>query len=55
MVSKIANRLKEPSTWAGLGILAALFGIPAEHINAVTQAGAALAGAVAIFMPEKGA
>jgi hypothetical protein len=35
MWAKIKNRIKEPSTWAGLGVLAVLFGVPAEAANAV--------------------
>lgn len=49
---KIINRMKEPSTWAGLGVLAALFGVPMAEYQAVATAGAALAGALAIFLPE---
>lgn len=29
------NRLKEPSTWAGLAVLASIFGAKPEVINAV--------------------
>lgn len=49
------NRLREPSTWAGLAVLAGLFGVPLlpEQLAAIGQAGAALAGVAAVFMPEK--
>jgi hypothetical protein len=50
----IAKRFKEPSTWAGLAALATLFGVPLEHINAVTALRTAAAGALAVFLPEKG-
>lgn len=51
----IMNRLREPSTWAGLAVLAGLFGVPLlpEQLAAIGQAGAALAGVAAVFMQEK--
>lgn len=53
-MQKILDRIKEPSTWAGLGILASLFGVPGLHIEVVQQAVMAVAGAAAVFMSEKG-
>ena len=49
------ERMKEPSTWAGLAILASLFGvqIAPEQMNTIVQAGTGFAAAVAIFMPER--
>ncbi|WP_194286365.1 hypothetical protein [Rhodocyclus gracilis] len=52
-MKNVLARLREPSTWAGLAALAALFGAPPEHINAVTQLGVAAAGAAAVFLPEQ--
>lgn len=51
---KVMNRMREPSTWAGLAVLAGLFGVPLlpDQLAAIGQAGAALAGAVAVFLPE---
>jgi len=46
------DRLKEPSTWAGLSALAMLAGLTVEQAQAVATAGAAVAGAIAVFMPE---
>nr|BDD47386.1 hypothetical protein 17 [bacterium] len=50
------QRLKEPSTYAGLAILLSSFGI--QITDEMTQAGsmalAGLAGLIAIFLPEKG-
>jgi hypothetical protein len=48
------NRLKEPSTWAGLAVLASLFGVNVaqDQFAAVSQAGAAIAGLLAVFIPE---
>ena len=48
-------RFREPSTWAGLAILAGLFGVqiaPAD-MQAVIQIGTGIAGGLAVLMPEK--
>lgn len=52
-MNKTINRFKEPSTWAGLGILAALFGanVAPEQIN---QVGGGVMALLAIFLPESG-
>ncbi|WAL84953.1 hypothetical protein OYT13_11400 [Pandoraea sp. XJJ-1] len=47
------QRLREPSTWAGLAALAAMFGVPTGTAQAVAQAGVALAGAAAVLLPEQ--
>lgn len=51
----IINRLKEPSTWSGLGMLAVSLGlgIPPGTIEAVTSIGVGVAGLAAIFLREK--
>ncbi|MBS4097813.1 MAG: hypothetical protein KGZ83_13360 [Sulfuricella sp.] len=56
-MKKIKARLKEPSTWAGLGMLAGLFGLaPMNEAMQTAQAiglilGGGAAGA-AIMLPE---
>lgn len=48
-------KLREPSTWAGVGVLLGLFGVnfaPAEA-QAFVQGGTGLAGMLAIFIGEK--
>ena len=52
----IARRLREPSTAAGLAVLATLAGarLGAAELQAITEVVAAVAAAVAIFMPEAG-
>lgn len=50
---KIINRLKEPSSWAGIASLVVLFGVPASTAQTVVQAVGAVAAAAAIFLPEK--
>jgi hypothetical protein len=47
------NRLREPSTMAGIAALAYIFGADPEKIQSVTGAVTAIAGAAAIFMPEQ--
>lgn len=52
----IFNRLREPSTWAGLASMAVAFGIgiPPGTIEAVAQIGAGIAGLGAVFLRERG-
>lgn len=47
------NRLREPSTWAGLAALSVLFGINPETANVIAQAAGAVAAAVAVLLPER--
>ena len=52
MLRSIFKRLKEPSTMAGLSMLAVLFGVRPEEVDAVGAiVGAVLAGA-AVLLPE---
>ena len=52
--SKLA-RLREPSTWAGLGILAGLFGFNLAPADAqvFVQVGVGLSGLLAVVIGEK--
>lgn len=52
-MNAIVSRLKEPSTWAGLGAIAVAFGIDSTVVSAWVQALAALVGAVAVVLPER--
>ncbi len=54
MLDKI-KRLKEPSTWAGIGVLLTLTGlnITPDQWSALVNVGIAVAGALAVFLPEK--
>ena len=52
---KLFSRLKEPSTWAGLSALAILFGVNPDTASVVAQAVGAVAGAVAVLLPERAA
>lgn len=51
----IANRFKEPSTYAGLASLAAIFGAPAGLLDSVGQIIVGAVGLLAVVLPEKGA
>jgi hypothetical protein len=55
MLQIIISRLKEPSTYAGVSSLFALFGvnISDSKMQSISQALAALAGVAAIFLSEK--
>lgn len=46
----ILDRIKEPSTWAGLSALLMLFGVNVEAASMVANAIAAVAGAAAVVM-----
>lgn len=50
---KFLQRLREPSSWAGLAALGVLFGMSAEQVQSLAGAGVAVAGALAVFLPEK--
>lgn len=52
----ILNRLKEPSSYAGLGALLALVGVnlDGQLLQAIAGVAAALAGLAAVFVKEKG-
>lgn len=50
-MQKIVKRFKEPSTWAGLGVLAALFGGQVSP-DQISQIGGGVMALLAIFVPE---
>ena len=55
LVAFLLARLKEPSSFAGIGALLAAAGIHADDtvVQAVVQALVSLAGLAAVLMPEK--
>jgi hypothetical protein len=55
LVAFLLARLKEPSTYAGIGALLAATGIRADDVvvQAVVQALVSLAGLAAVLIPEK--
>lgn len=46
------NRLREPSTLAGLAALATLAGVPAESVGLGAQAVGGVLGLLAVLVPE---
>ena len=48
----LINRLKEPSSWSGFGLLFAAFGVPTGTYQLIAQVGMGLAGLVAVAVPE---
>jgi hypothetical protein len=49
-MTKFLQRIKEPSTWAGLAVIAGLFGLDPQKVAAVGH----LAQAVVPFVPVDG-
>lgn len=52
MKNFILSRLREPSTWAGLSVIATILGAPPGSVDLVHQIVAGVAGLVAIAAPE---
>lgn len=52
MKNLIIQRLREPSTWAGLSALAVLFGLPPGTVEAVGQIVGGAAAIAAIILAE---
>jgi hypothetical protein len=46
-------RMREPSTWAGIAAIGALFGLPPETISLVGQVAMGVGGLAAIALAEK--
>ena len=53
IVNFVLNRLKEPSTYAGLSGLALAFGVSSDLYAAASSAVAAVAGLIAVVLAEK--
>lgn len=53
MLRKILERLREPSSLAGLSMLGLLFGGNPEKVDAVVQVVGAVLAAGAVLMPER--
>lgn len=55
-MTAILTRLREPSSWAGVSVILALFGVrlAPETLDLVIQAGAAVAALAAVVMKETG-
>lgn len=50
---RILQRLREPSTWAGIAALGLIFGLPPGTIELVGQVVGGVAGLAAIVLPEQ--
>ncbi|WP_295375635.1 hypothetical protein [uncultured Pseudacidovorax sp.] len=55
MKDTILQRIREPSTWAGIAALGAVFGLPADTISLVGQVVMGCAGLAAVVLSEGGA
>jgi hypothetical protein len=49
----IWRRLKEPSTWRGLALLATMAGVPAGTVDPILQAGLAVVGVLGTLPDPK--
>lgn len=49
---RLIQRLREPSTWAGVAALGLIFGLPPGTIEAAGQIIGGVAALGAIFLPE---
>lgn len=52
-MQKFIERIKEPSTWAGLSVLGVLFGLPPGTMDALGQVVGGLAALGAIVLTER--
>ena len=52
-MDKLIDRLKEPSTYAGLGGLAVVLGISMDSFNEWVAAAAGIALVLSLILPEK--
>ena len=50
---KIPETLRQPSTWAGVGVLLTAIGIPASASDAIVVGLAGVAGLLAVFLGER--
>lgn len=55
MKTIILQRLREPSTWAGLSALGLIFGLPPGTVDALGQVLGGVAALASIFIPEQAA
>jgi len=54
-MSYFMQRLREPSTWAGIGVLVSILGVPASTFQLVQQVVMGAAGLYAVVAKEQGA
>lgn len=52
MLKTLLQRLREPSTMAGIAAIAMVFGVPAGASEAVMQVIGGVAGLAAVLLPE---
>ncbi len=52
-IENLLARLREPSTWAGIAVIAGMFG---NHVapDTIVHGGMALAGVASMLLPEQG-
>ncbi len=50
----LLNRLREPSTWTALAVMAGVFGIKPELAHAIEGVGVGVCGLLAALLPDRG-
>lgn len=55
-MNALANRLKEPSSWAGVGVLVGALGLQVapDTWHSIVQIGTGIAGLLAVILKETG-
>nr|CRH06156.1 conserved protein of unknown function [Candidatus Magnetococcus massalia] len=52
IVQSLVSRVREPSSWSGIAVLLAMFGLSHEQAGAVTELLAASAALASVFLGE---
>ena len=50
---KLPESIRQPSTWAGLGVLLTVIGVPTGLSDAIIAAAAGVAGLLAVVLSER--
>lgn len=51
-MSNVLKRLREPSTWAGVGAILVAFGLDGAIIDSFVKVAIAIVGVFAVLLPE---
>ncbi|MEG3639299.1 hypothetical protein [Magnetococcus sp. PR-3] len=54
IVNSLLSRVREPSSWSGVAVLLAMFGMSQEEASAITELLVAGTAAASVLMGEKG-
>nr|CRH06051.1 conserved exported protein of unknown function [Candidatus Magnetococcus massalia] len=54
MLNTVLHRVREPSSWSGIAVLLAMFGLSQEQTGVITELLAATAALASVFISEPG-